>query len=168
MGLGTALKSLCCDEMKTRICATQWQKNTGTTWSAFFDGTCGCISVNEALNKPTPVLWRDIAVGQKAPISPVCANQGGLRAAFASSLIVTSKKNAVDPSAYKFMHIARRALATATGTGWSLRRLRKNLLRAVARLLISGHRKMTAQSAAAAWFWSVLWLRPMALGWTDT
>jgi hypothetical protein len=40
--------------------------------------------------------------------------------------------------AYQVMHIARRVLAKATGTGWSLRRLRERVLRAGARLTISG------------------------------
>lgn len=69
--------------------------------------------------------------------------------------------------AYQVMHIARRAMAAATGTGWSLRRLRERVLRAGARLLISGRRMTLALSAAAAPFWSVLWPRLMALQWAD-
>ena len=46
--------------------------------------------------------------------------------------------------AYEVMHIARRAMAMATGTGWSLRRLRERVLRAGARLLISGRRMTLA------------------------
>ena len=34
--------------------------------------------------------------------------------------------------AYQIMHIARRVMAKATGTGWSLRRLRERVLRASA------------------------------------
>ena len=67
--------------------------------------------------------------------------------------------------AYQVMHIARRAMAKATGTGWSLRRLRERVLRAGARLTISGRRMTLALSAAAAPFWSALWPRLMALHW---
>ncbi len=40
--------------------------------------------------------------------------------------------------ACQVMHITRRAMAKATGTGWSLRRLRERVLRAGARLVVSG------------------------------
>ncbi len=69
--------------------------------------------------------------------------------------------------AYQVMHIARRVLAKATGTGWSLRRLREQVLRAGARLVISGRRMTLALSSAAAPFWSVLWPPLMALHWAD-
>lgn len=69
--------------------------------------------------------------------------------------------------AYQVMHIARRAMARATGTGWSLRRLRERVLRAGARLTISGRRMTLALSSAAAPFWSALWPRLMALHWAD-
>jgi hypothetical protein len=69
--------------------------------------------------------------------------------------------------AYQVMHIARRAMAKATGTGWSLRRLRERVLRAGARLTVSGRRMTLALSAAAAPFWSALWPRLMALHWAD-
>ena len=69
--------------------------------------------------------------------------------------------------AYQVMHIARRVLAKATGTGWSLRRLRERVLRAGARLVISGRRMTLALSSAAAPFWSVLWPPLMALHWAD-
>jgi hypothetical protein len=69
--------------------------------------------------------------------------------------------------AYEVMHIARRAMAKATGTGWSLRRLRERVLRAGARLVISGRRMVLALSSAAAPFWSVLWPRLLALHWAD-
>ena len=65
------------------------------------------------------------------------------------------------------MHIARRAMAKATCTGWSLRRLRERVLRAGARLLISGRRMTLALSSAAAPFWSALWPRIRALHWVD-
>ena len=50
--------------------------------------------------------------------------------------------------ACEIMHIARRAMAAATGTGWSLRRLRERVLRAGARLLISSRRMTLALSSA--------------------
>ncbi len=68
--------------------------------------------------------------------------------------------------AYELMHIARRAMAAATGTGWSLRRLRERVLRAGARLILSGRRITLALSAAAAPFWAVLWPRLAALHWS--
>ena len=51
--------------------------------------------------------------------------------------------------------------------GWSLRRLRERVLRAGARLVISGRRMTLALSSAAAPFWAVLWPRLMALQWAD-
>lgn len=69
--------------------------------------------------------------------------------------------------AYELMHIARRAMAKATGTGWSLRRLRERVLRAGARLVVSGRRMTLALSSAAAPYWSVLWPRLRALHWAD-
>lgn len=68
--------------------------------------------------------------------------------------------------AYQIMHIARRVLTKATGTGWSLRRLRERVLRAGARLVISGRRMTLALSSAAAPFWSALWPGIMALHWS--
>lgn len=67
--------------------------------------------------------------------------------------------------AYEIMHVARRAMARATGTGWSLRRLRERVLRAGARLTISGRRMTLALSSATAPFWAALWPRLMALHW---
>jgi hypothetical protein len=69
--------------------------------------------------------------------------------------------------AYQIMHIARRIRAKATGTGWSLRRLRERVLRAGARLVISGRRMTLALSSAAAPFWSMLWPGIIALHWAD-
>ena len=67
--------------------------------------------------------------------------------------------------AYQVMHIARRAMAHATGTGWSLRRLRERVLRAGARLILSGRRMTLALSGAAAPFWALLWPRITTLHW---
>ena len=67
--------------------------------------------------------------------------------------------------ACQIMHIARRVLAKATGTGWSLRRLRERVLRAGARLVISGRRMTLALSSAAAPFRAMLWPGITALHW---
>ena len=69
--------------------------------------------------------------------------------------------------AYQVMHIARRAMEKATGTGWSLRRLRERVLRAGARLVVSARRMTLALSFAAAPFWAALWPELMALHWAD-
>lgn len=69
--------------------------------------------------------------------------------------------------AYQVMHVARHAMAEATGMGWSLRRLRERVLRAGARLVISARRVTLALSSTAAPFWAALWPRLMALQWAD-
>lgn len=63
------------------------------------------------------------------------------------------------------MHIARRAMARATNTGWSLRRLRERVLHAGARLIISARRTTLPLSTAAAGFWAILWPEIMTLQW---
>ena len=67
--------------------------------------------------------------------------------------------------AYQVMHIARRAMARSTGTGWSLRRLRERVLRAGARLILSARRMTLALSGSAAPFWSLLWPRITRMHW---
>jgi hypothetical protein len=67
--------------------------------------------------------------------------------------------------AYQLMHIARRAMARATGTGWSLRRLRERVLRVGARIVLSGRRMTLALSSSAAPFWSLLWPRIDRMHW---
>jgi hypothetical protein len=52
--------------------------------------------------------------------------------------------------AHQIMHIARRVLAKAKGTGWSLR---ERVLRASPQLVISGRRITLVLSSAAAQFW---------------
>ncbi len=69
--------------------------------------------------------------------------------------------------AYEIMHIARRAMTRATGTGWSLRRLRERILRAGARLTVSARRMTLALSTAAAPFWAAIWPQITALHWGD-
>ena len=66
--------------------------------------------------------------------------------------------------AYQIMHIARRAMTKATGTGWSLL---ERVLRVGARMVISARRMTLALSSAAAPFWAALWPRLMALQWAD-
>ncbi len=65
------------------------------------------------------------------------------------------------------MHIARRAMEKATGTGWSLRRLRERVLRAGARVVIFARRMTLALPSAAAPFRAALspWL--VAMHWAD-
>ena len=48
--------------------------------------------------------------------------------------------------AYEVIHIARRAMARATGTGWSLSRLRERVLRAQGRDHHTNHRKTPPRS----------------------
>jgi len=67
--------------------------------------------------------------------------------------------------AYQVMHIARRAMARATGTGWSLRRLRERVLRTGARIILSARRMTLALSSSAAPFWSLLWPRINRMHW---
>jgi hypothetical protein len=67
--------------------------------------------------------------------------------------------------AYQVMHIARRTMARATGTGWSLRRLRERVLRAGARLTISARRMTLTLSSAAAHYWATLWPAITRLKW---
>ena len=67
---------------------------------------------------------------------------------------------------YQVMHIARRAMTTATGTGWSLRRLRKSC---------GAAHGWSSRAAGLRWrcprrrrrSGSALWPRLMALHWAD-
>ena len=59
--------------------------------------------------------------------------------------------------AYQVMHLARRAMARATGSAWSLRRLRERVLRAGARLVISARRMTLILAEAAAPFRAAVW-----------
>ncbi len=59
--------------------------------------------------------------------------------------------------AYQTMHVARRAMARATGSPWSLRRLRERVLRGGGRLVISARRMTLILAEAVAPFWAVLW-----------
>jgi hypothetical protein len=66
--------------------------------------------------------------------------------------------------ACQVMHIARRAMEKATGTGGSLR---ERVLRAGARMVISARRMTLALSSAAAPFWAALCPRLVAMHWAD-
>jgi hypothetical protein len=59
--------------------------------------------------------------------------------------------------AYQIMHVARGAMARATKTPWSLRRLRERVLRSGARLVISARRMTLILAEAAAPFWAAIW-----------
>jgi hypothetical protein len=71
----------------------------------------------------------------------------------------------ISMTSYQLMNIARRAMARATGTGWSLRCLRERVLRAGARLIISARRMTLTLSTAAAGFWAILWPEITAMQW---
>ena len=58
--------------------------------------------------------------------------------------------------AYQIMHVARRAVARATGTAWSLRRLRERVLRGGARRLVEPEHLSQAVDHPAD---DLLWLR---------
>ena len=57
--------------------------------------------------------------------------------------------------AYQIMHVARRAIARATGTAWSLRRLRDRVLHGGARLVTSARRATLILPGTP--FWAVIW-----------
>ena len=65
--------------------------------------------------------------------------------------------------AYQTMHVARRAMARATGSAWSLRRLRERVLRGGGRLVISARRMTLILAEAVAPFWAVLWTQIQTL-----
>ena len=65
--------------------------------------------------------------------------------------------------AYQTMHVARRAMARATGSAWSLRRLRERVLRGGGRLVISARRMTLILAEAVAPFWAVLWPQSQTL-----
>ena len=77
-----------------------------------------------------------------------------------------AKTNAIlQEFGFSKMHIARRAMARVTGTGWSLRRLRERVLRAGARIILSARRVTLALSSSAAPFWALLWPRITRMHW---
>jgi len=65
--------------------------------------------------------------------------------------------------AYDVVHVARVLLETASGEGWSLRRVRERVLRVAARVLVHGRRAILVLGDAAARLWSALWSRLVRL-----
>ena len=70
--------------------------------------------------------------------------------------------------AYELLHAGRCVMQQATGTGWSLRRLRERVLRVASRVVRHGRRLtfVIAQHAAADWLW--LWGKLGALDWAPS
>jgi len=69
--------------------------------------------------------------------------------------------------AYDIVHVARVLLETASGEGWSLRRVRERVLRVAARVLVHGRRALLILGDAAARLWSVLWSRLVRLQYVE-
>ena len=69
--------------------------------------------------------------------------------------------------AYEVLHAGRCVMQRATGTGWSLRRLRERVLRVASRVVRHGRRLtfVIAQHAAADWM--RLWGKLTALDWAS-
>ena len=61
--------------------------------------------------------------------------------------------------AYDVVHVARVLMETASGEGWSLRRVRERVLRVAARVLVHGRRAILVLGDASARLWSALWSR---------
>ena len=59
--------------------------------------------------------------------------------------------------AYNVAHVARVLIQTATGEGWSIRRLKERVLRVAARVLIHGRRAILVIGEASASLWCALW-----------
>ena len=59
--------------------------------------------------------------------------------------------------AYEVVHAGRCLIEAATGQGWSLRRFRDHVLRAAARVVISGRRVTLVIGQACARLWHRLW-----------
>jgi hypothetical protein len=61
--------------------------------------------------------------------------------------------------AYNVVHAVRVLVETATGEGWSLRRVRERVLRVAARVLVHGRRVVLVLGDGAAALWARLWAR---------
>jgi len=61
--------------------------------------------------------------------------------------------------AYNVAHAARVLIETATGEGWSLRRVRERVLRVAARVLVHGRRAILVINEVSAQLWNTLWSR---------
>ena len=60
--------------------------------------------------------------------------------------------------AYEVLHAGRCLMESATGDGWSLRRMRERVLKAAARVLLHGRRVTMVVAETAAAYWNSLWL----------
>ena len=69
--------------------------------------------------------------------------------------------------AYELVHAGRCLMETATGEGWSLRRFRERVLRAAARVVVSGRRITMVIGETFARFWQRLWPRLERLRYAD-
>ena len=59
--------------------------------------------------------------------------------------------------AYGVVHAARVMLETATGEGWSMKRVRERVLRVAARVLVHGRRAVLVIAKSSAGLWEALW-----------
>jgi hypothetical protein len=69
--------------------------------------------------------------------------------------------------AYEVVHAGRCLMEAATKQGWSLRRFREHVLRAAARVVVSGRRVTMVIGQAFARFWHLLWPRLERLRYTE-
>ena len=69
--------------------------------------------------------------------------------------------------AYEVVHAGRCLMEAATKEGWSLRRFREHVLRAAARVVVSGRRVTMVIGEAFARFWHQLWPRLECLRYTE-
>jgi|TARA_Y100000310_G_scaffold10715_1_gene11402 hypothetical protein len=69
--------------------------------------------------------------------------------------------------AYEVVHAGRCLMEAATKEGWSLRRFREHVLRAAARVVVSGRRVTMVIGQAFARFWHRLWPRLECLRYTE-
>ncbi len=69
--------------------------------------------------------------------------------------------------AYEVVHAGRCLMEAATKEGWSLRRFREHVLRAAARVVVSGRRVTMVIGEAFARFWHRLWPRLECLRYTE-
>jgi hypothetical protein len=69
--------------------------------------------------------------------------------------------------AYEVVHAGRCLMEAATKEGWSLRRFREHVLRAAARVVVSGRRVTMVIGQAFARFWHLLWPRLERLRYTE-
>jgi Transposase DDE domain group 1 len=69
--------------------------------------------------------------------------------------------------AYELVHAGRCLMQAATGEGWSLRRFRERVLRAAARITVSGRRVTLVIAQAFARYWRRLVPRLERLAWAD-